>query len=68
MSEFVGLCPKVYCYRIGQVESSHKKSKGVSSQNLTIEHYKNALLSGPSQYGNRTMLRSKQNISNSTDL
>jgi len=59
MTEFVNLCSKVYCYRRDQVESSHNKAKGVSSQNLTIEHYKNVLLSGASLYGNRTMLRSK---------
>jgi len=46
MSEFVGLCSKVYCYRKDQVESSYTKTKGVSSQNFTIEHYLNDLLSG----------------------
>jgi len=30
----------------------------VSSRSLTIEHYKNVLLSGASLYGNRTMFRS----------
>jgi len=59
MTEFVGQCSKVYGYRIGQVEFSHNKAKGVSSRNLTIEHYKNVLLSGASLYGNRTMFRSK---------
>jgi len=59
MTEFVGLCSKVYCYRIEQVESSHNKAKGVSSQNLTTEDYKNILLSGTLLYSNRTMLRLK---------
>jgi len=59
MTEFVGMCSKAYYYRIDQVESSHKKAKGVSSRNLTIEHYKNVLLSGASIYGNTTMFRSK---------
>jgi len=59
MTEFVGLCSKVYCYRIYQVESSHNKAKGVSSRNLTIKHYNNILLSGSLLYGNRTMFRSK---------
>jgi len=31
----------------------------VSLRNLTIEHYKNVLLSVASLYGNRTMFRSK---------
>jgi len=31
----------------------------VSSRNLTIEDYKNVLLTGASLYGNRTMFRSK---------
>jgi len=31
----------------------------VSSQNFTIEYYKNDLLTGASLYGNRTMFRSK---------
>jgi len=26
VTEFVGLCAKVYCYRIDQVESSHNKA------------------------------------------
>jgi len=59
MTEFVGLCSKVYCYRIDQVESSHNKAKGVSTRNFTIEHYKILLLSGTSLYGIRTMFRSK---------
>jgi len=59
MTEFVGLCSKVYCYGIDQVESSHNKAKGVSSRNITIKHYKNVLLSGAFLYGNRTMSRSK---------
>jgi len=59
MTEVVGLCSNVYCYRIDQVESSHNKAKGVSSRNLTIEHYKNVLLSKASLYGNRTMFRYK---------
>jgi len=44
MTEFVGLCSKVYCYKIGKVESSLNKAKEVSSRNLTIEDYKNVLL------------------------
>jgi len=40
MTELLGLCSKVCCYWIDQVESSHNKAKGVRSQNLTIEHYK----------------------------
>jgi len=48
MTEFVGLCSKVYCYKIDQVESSHNKAKGV-----------NVLLTGASLYGNRTMFRPK---------
>jgi len=59
MTECVGLCSKVYCYKIDQVESSHNKAKGVSSRNLTIEDYKNVLLTRASLYGNRTMFRSK---------
>jgi len=30
MTELVGLCSKVYCYRIDQVKSSSSKAKGVS--------------------------------------
>jgi len=59
MTEFVGLCSKVYCYRIDQVQSSYNNAKSVSSRNLTIEHYKNVLLSGASLFGNKTMFRSK---------
>jgi len=46
LTNFVGLCWKVYWYRIDQVESSHNKANGVSLRNLTIEHGKNVLLSG----------------------
>jgi len=43
MTEFVGLCSKVYYYKIDQVESSHNKAKGVSSRKHTIEEYKNTI-------------------------
>jgi len=59
MTEFVGLCSKVCCYRIDLVDSSQNKARGVSSRNLRIDHYKNVLLSGASLYGNITMFRVK---------
>jgi len=59
MTEFVGLCSKVCCYRIDLVVSSQNKARGVSSRNLTFDHYKNVLLSGASLYSNKTMFRSK---------
>ena len=62
MTEFVTLRPKMYAYKTGGSES--KKCKGIKKciirKMITLEDYKNCLLSGEASYRPQLMFRSSK--------